>query len=183
MNEMTPPAKSDYHVAAQQFKIPIRVLYRLNSIGVIDQPLTDVDRQFLTSLRKIWGKSWFLRSQISRLSKSQREAYLFRRPELTEKWERWTYSRYFHNDIRRGTDNRMLNPEERILIDQMIDDLEEIFRIKVTPRILRRIKEIRTLAQRDKSRLKAKEMDILPIPPSQEEQNRLHAELMEYIYS
>ncbi|MDH3544295.1 MAG: hypothetical protein OET55_00060 [Desulfuromonadales bacterium] len=138
---------------AKKVKLPVKAVGRLQNMGEIDRPITCANFDFLKSLEKIWGNHFFLRLQLARLSIKQREE-LIKRPELASKWERWLYSRYFFNKIKRGHSEKMINPEERIIVEDTLEMIEEMFHVPNCENTRTRYLEIRQMANNDRKKVK-----------------------------
>lgn len=137
---------------AGKVNLPLEVVGRLQNIGVIERPITCSDFDFLKSLRKVWGNHFFLRKQLARLSKKQREE-LIKRPELACKWERWLYSKYFFNEIKRGYGGKMINPERRIPVEETLETIEEMFKVPNCENTRIRYLKIRDMANNDRKKV------------------------------
>ena len=72
------------------------------------------------------------------------------RPELATKWEKWIYTRYFENEIRRGHGNRLIYPEKRIMVEDLAETIEEMFGVPNCENTRVRIRKIREMAYNDK---------------------------------
>lgn len=148
---------------AAKVNLKVKVVGRLQDLGIISSPITCDDFEFLKSYRKTWGVHFFLRNQIAKLSQSQRED-LLKRPELSNKWERWTYDKYFSNKIEYGHGGRMITPERRILIEELAEDIESMFRVPNCKNTRDRIEKIREIANNDRKKVsqgKATERSVL----------------------
>ncbi|MDG5469962.1 hypothetical protein P9J64_16715 [Deltaproteobacteria bacterium IMCC39524] len=137
---------------AFKLDLPVKVVGRLQNIGEIGRPITCNDFENLKFFAKIWGNHFFLRCQISKLSQKQREE-LIKRPELSSKWERWIYSKYFFNKIEYGHGGRMINPERRILINEIAEDIESIYRVPNCKNTRDHILKIRQMANNDRKKV------------------------------
>ncbi len=146
-------------VIAERVKLPIKVVGRLQDIGVIGTPITCDDFEFLKSYEKTWSNHFLLRSQLAKFSQRQREE-IIKRPELGNKWERWVYAKYFFNKFEYGHGNRMINPESRIRIESLAEEIESMFHVPNCQNTRDRIRKIREMAFNDKKKvLKAKETE------------------------
>jgi hypothetical protein len=138
---------------AQKVGLPVKVVGRMQDMCVINRPITCSDFDLLKSIKRVWGNHFFLRCQLARLSKKQREE-LIKRPELSEKWRRWAYARFFLKDIRYGHGGRMINPEQRTFIDAMAEDIESIFGVPNCQNTRDELKKIREMAYNDRKKVK-----------------------------
>jgi hypothetical protein len=138
---------------AMKVKLPLKAVGLLQNLGVIDRPITCVNFDFLKDLEKVWGKNPFLRMQLAKFSKKQREE-LIKRPELVKKWERWLYSRYYSNEINYGHGGRMVNPEQRIIMEETLEMIEKIFGVPNCENTRIRYLEIRQMAYNDRKKIK-----------------------------
>lgn len=147
---------------AERVALPIKVVGRLQDMGVIGSPITCDDFDFLKFFRITWGNVFLLRSQLARFSQKQREE-LISRPELAEKWQRWVYSRYFFNEIEYNDDRRMLNPGARIRVSSLAEDLESLFYVPNCQNTRETILKIREIANNDRKKVMkgASEKDVL----------------------
>lgn len=150
-------------VIAERVRLPIKVVGRLQDIGVIGAPISCDDFEFLKSYEKTWSNHFLLRSQLAKFSQRQREE-IIKRPELANKWERWIYAKYFFNKFEYGHGNRMINPENRIRIDDLAEQVESMFHVPICQNTRDRIKKIREIAFNDKKKVseaKATERSVL----------------------
>jgi len=139
-------------VIAERVRLPIKVIGRLQDIGVIGTPISCDDFEFLKSYEKTWSNHFLLRTQLAKFSQKQREE-IIKRPELANKWERWIYAKYFFNEIEYGHGNRMINPENRIRIDDLAEQVESMFHVPICQNSRDRIKKIREIAFNDKKKV------------------------------
>lgn len=131
----------------------VLALRRLQHIGAISRPINYNDMEFIGRLLLACRDTNFLRSQISNLS-YQRRQDLITRPELSSKWERWAYKRFFTPEIEYGDGGRMLNPEKRIKIFELAAQIESMFGVPNCFNTRERLKKIRTTAFNDRRRSK-----------------------------
>ena len=146
----------DIQKILDQMKFNNAVIHRMKKLGVLDDPISDEDVDFLRRLLGIWGKAFFVRAQICHLSYAQRKSMYERRPALLNNWERYVYSIYYENEIEIGDGNRMLTPQRRIRVRAFAEEVSEIFGMQHTRRLEDRIRVIARMAQRDRSRAKKK---------------------------
>ena len=146
----------DIQKILDQMKFNNAVIHRMKKLGVLDDPISDEDVDFLRRLLGIWGKAFFVRAQICHLSYAQRKSMYERRPALLNKWERYVYSIYYENEIEIGDGNRMLTPQRRIRVRAFAEEVSEIFGMQHTRSLEDRIRVIARMAQRDRSRAKKK---------------------------
>ncbi len=139
-------------VIAERVRLPIKVIGRLQDIGVIGAPITCDDFEFLKSYEKTWSNHFLLRCQLAKFSQRQREE-IIKRPELSNKWERWIYAKYFFNKFKYGHGGRMINPENRIRIDDLAEQVESMFHVPNCQNTRDRIKKIRETAFNDKKKV------------------------------
>lgn len=148
---------------AERVKLPVKIVGWLRGIGVISSPISCDDFEFLKCYAKTWANSFLLRSQLAKFSQKQREEFI-KRPEFSNKWERWIYSRYFFNEIKYGHEGRMINPENRIKVDDLAEQVESMFHVPNCQNTRDRIKKIRETAFNDKKKVsetKATERAVL----------------------
>lgn len=137
---------------AEYVDLPVKVVGRLQDIKIIGSPITVEDMLFMQAYRKSWGNTFLMKCQLANLSIKQREELMVR-PELSSKWERWVYSRYLYNEIEYGAEGLMLTPHNRIIIDRIADDIENLFHVPKTQKVLKRIKKIREMAYNDRKKI------------------------------
>ena len=132
--------------ASDNYGIPQKALYAAQREGLIGNPILAADRSFLDRLASGWGKMWFLRLQVARLGRRERQ-HLVQSPEFTNAWERFVYGRYLT-----WTEN-----QKRIRIDTLIDEVLERFPKLTVPRhlIYKGIKSIRSRVKEDKAYARA----------------------------
>jgi len=166
-DEMGPPGSVPVPLSmteiAQKVGLPIKVVGRVQDLGVLNRPITCSDFEFLKSLRKLWGNHFILRCQLARLSQEQRED-LIMRPELSEKWKRWVYAKFFFKDIKYGHGGRMINPDQRTFIYALTEEVESIFGVPNCQNTRDELKKIREMAYNDRKKtkqLRATEREVL----------------------
>ena len=172
-----------FHEICDSVDLPQKVVRRLQRDGAIGKPICYEDFWRLHWLKKhIWGKPYFLRQQVKRYSKKQRENLILKRPELDEKWKRWVYEQYMRQGLERGTGGRLLNPEKRIYMKRLSRDLHEIFGVSPYPGVRMTLKKIRAKAYRDiskqrKALVALEENKSMQVPMSNEELTDMLIEL------
>ena len=134
--------------------LPVKVVGRLQDMKVIGSPITCGDLDFLHQYRMTWRNAFLMKCQLADYSRKQR-AELLTRPEFTTKWEKWVYSRYIFTDIGYGRGNRMIRPEKRIRIDQLLEQVQDMFNVPDCFNTRQRILKIRQIAQNDKKKISA----------------------------
>lgn len=147
---------------AKAVGLPIKVVGRLQDEKAIGRPILESDLDFLRSYQRVWGNWFFIRSQLSSLSQSQRTE-LLKRPELSSKWERWAYATILKSKIEYRDDGTVANPHDRIRIHDLADEIESIFGIPKTENLLNRLKKIRETAYNDKRKAKCGQEDLSKI--------------------
>jgi len=167
---------------AEQYGLTTKVLIRLQRDQLIGKPICRRDIRFLEGLSKVWSRPWYIRQQVSRYSKAQRQRLILDRPELSEKWQRWVYRQYLDSDIERGTGGRMLNPERIIKIRLLCNTLEQMFNLKPTPQVVATIKIIRKKAYRDKAKLKRQDQGLDHKPQNVEEGGGVSSSFLDQEY-
>jgi hypothetical protein len=132
--------------------LKVKVVGHLQDKGVIASPINCGDFEFLKGYAKTWEDSFLLRTQLAKFSEKERKE-MIKRPELSKKWERWVYSKYFFSNFRYGHGGRMINPEDRIKIYDLAEQVESIFRVPNCQNTRDRIKKIRETAYNDKKKV------------------------------
>ena len=140
---------------AKLVDLPVKVLGRLQDTGVIHRPIDCGDFEFLKTLRKIWGNAFLLRCQLANFSGPRRKDLILR-PGLTSKWERWVYGRFFFNPLYYDHNGNMVNPKDRIRIEDVADYVQYRFGVPKCANTLDRILKIRRDSNNDKKRIRAK---------------------------
>lgn len=146
------PVEASMTEIAREADLPIKVVGRLQDLGVIGRPILYSDLFFLKTYRKVWANIFLLRCQMAGFSRSQRED-LVKRPTLVSKWERWAYARSFFNQIDYDRHGRMLNPKDRIFIEDMAEQIQELFGVPKCETTLKRLAKIKEYANNDKKRV------------------------------
>ena len=137
--------------ASVAYGIPQKALRTAQRVGQIGNPLTSADRAFLARLSKGWGKVWFLRPQVARLGRTERQQ-LIQAPQFTAAWERYIYGVYLNRT----------SEQRRIKIDNLIIDVQERFPNLTMPRhkLYKGIRAIRDQVKEDKAYAKAKNIPL-----------------------
>lgn len=137
---------------AKKVDLPVEVVARLQDMDLIGNPITYDGVEFLKNFHKTWEDKFLIRSQLASFSQAQRKV-LIKITELSEKWERWVYLKYLESDIKYDFSGRMMNPEDRILIKDVAELVEDIFCIPNCNNTLKRIEKIREIAYNDKRKI------------------------------
>ena len=173
------PAPYSIKEIAEKVGLTQDVIYRLQDDFVISETPTYRDLDILERIRRIWGKAFFLKKQIAKLSKQQRED-LITRPELATKWEKWVYSIYLKNEIAFGIGGRMIDPRQRIKVEYLAQTIESMFGIPNCYNLRQRIKKIREVAYNDKKKVKSRSTTVESLCISRGVPlNRVHLEIGE----
>jgi hypothetical protein len=115
--------------------IPKRTLSYLHRMGIIEDPLRQVDVTSLQFFEQIWGNKELLRAQLSRLSIRTRLSFL-RTADLSSKWERYAYSRYYN-----------LPPGKELPMRTVIEEIQTTFQFLLKKQQIIRLYQIRNRVQ------------------------------------
>jgi hypothetical protein len=164
---------------AEDLGLPQEVIYRFQDDHVVNRPLTYRDIGTLELIRIFWGKSFYLKKQIARLSKRQRED-LITRPEFATKWEKWVYSIFIKNEIAFGLGGHMIDPSKRIKIEYLMQTIESMFGVPDCYDNRCRVRKIREIAYNDKKKVKDRSATVESLCFSRGVPlNRVHLEIDE----
>jgi hypothetical protein len=173
------PAPYSIKEIAEKFGLTQDVIYRFQDDFVISEAPTYRDLDVLERIRRFWGKAFFLKKQIAKLSKQQREE-LITRPELATKWEKWIYTIYLKNEIAFGIGGHMIDPSQRIKVEYLAETIESMFGIPNCYNLQQRIKKIREIAYNDKKKVKNQRTTVESLCISRGVPlNRVHLEIGE----
>ncbi|MCP4338625.1 MAG: hypothetical protein GY799_06970 [Desulfobulbaceae bacterium] len=120
---------------ARVTSIPKRTLSYLHRMGIIEDPLRQDDLTSLHFFEQIWGNKELLRAQLSRLSIRTRLSFL-RTADLSSKWERYAYSRYYN-----------LQPGKELPIRTVIEEIQTTFQFLLKKQQIIRLYQIRNRVQ------------------------------------
>lgn len=151
--------EGEFGEIAASFGLTKVALRRLQQASVVGWPLTGQDAQFLQRLQRLWGKAWFLRAQMARMSASNR-ARLFERPELVSSWERWAYRRILLAEVSYGDGGRMLNPEDRAKLVDMLSFIQDVYGVPATDKVRARLRQIRRMAYSDRKKAQSGRLSL-----------------------
>jgi hypothetical protein len=115
--------------------IPKRTLSYLHRNGIIEDPLRQADLTNLHFFEQIWGNKELLRTQLSRLSIRTRLSFL-RTADLSSKWERYAYSRYYN-----------LQPGKELPMRTVIEEIQTTFQFLLKKQQIIRLYQIRNRVQ------------------------------------
>ncbi len=132
---------------AKTSKIPLKTLRWMERIKTINDPLTDNDLIGLKLQEKLWGMHDFLRPQITKKGKKDKEA-LFDTCDLETKWERYAYSRFMN-----------MEPDKRLFMKVLITEIELTYRFKLSDFDIRKLYRVRKRVHRAKERQVIKEQN------------------------
>ena len=137
--------------ASSLYDIPQKALRAAQRAGQIGNPITADDKAFLSRLAKGWGKTWFLRPQVARLGRTERQQ-LIQAPQFTAAWERYIYGVYLNRT----------SGQRHIKIDNLIIDVQERFPKLTMPRhkLYKGIRAIRDQVKEDKAYAKSKNIPL-----------------------
>ncbi|HIP40583.1 MAG TPA: hypothetical protein EYG88_14650 [Desulfocapsa sulfexigens] len=116
---------------ARQSKLPLKTLCWMVKEKFINDPLDEFDLLSLELLEKVWLKWDFLRPQLLKFSRKDRQA-LIETTDLKTRWERYAFSRY-----------RNLAAEEKITMKQLIFEIEMNFNFLLNKWQKKRLYQIR----------------------------------------
>ena len=132
-----------FEEASEQYKLPLKVLYRLRELDLIyGDMLTDCDARTVEIVSRIYGDSFLLRAQIAKLSRVRREN-LIRTPDLA-KWERYVINRYVNHITKKSAG--------RLYVRQIADEISRYYGILKSSATIRRIYQLRKRAYKDLER-------------------------------
>jgi hypothetical protein len=136
--------------------IPLKALKVMVKRGVIHENLRKSDLIVLKSCEKLWGCWEYQRHQISKYNKEERQR-LISNPEYS-KWERWAYT-------------RMMNTPQgkKIILKNIIKELEYAYLIELEPGQIKRIYEVRKKVYNDKKAMEKKAQAITDYLPDNEQ--------------
>jgi hypothetical protein len=120
--------------AADHFRIPHSDLQAMEKEGLLTEPLDRSSIDNLTFLSQFWGRSYWLKRQLSRMNTKTRHA-LVRTSDLG-KIGSCIFNRYYNAE--KG---------ERNPAKQVADELNRYYSIPVTGKLLREIRTIRRKAE------------------------------------
>lgn len=128
-----------YKEASQKFKLPLKVLYRLSELKLINNDhLTDLDARTLLIVARIYGDPVLLRAQISKLSLASRIS-LITAPDLA-KWERYIVNRYVNHIAEKSGG--------RLYVKQIADEIRRYYGVQKSSSVIKRIYSLRKRAYR-----------------------------------
>lgn len=116
--------------AITEFKpISQKVLKRLADDGIIKNPFTDGDQQFLASLCRIWTNEWYV-AQMNKSFKPEKRAVMLAFPDFG-KIERYTLSSYLN-----------LKPRMELRVKDMAARIQKHFKVEYPHFKIRRVRQI-----------------------------------------
>ncbi len=115
--------------------LPKRILRYLHRTGEIKDPLSREDIICLHFLEQIWGNKELLRAQLNRLSLKARLSFL-QTANLSTKWERYAYSRFYN-----------LAPGSKLPMQMLIEEIQTTFCFQLNKQKINRLYTIRNRAQ------------------------------------
>lgn len=138
---------------AKEVDLPADVIAKFQELSVVHKPITYDDVELLKIIQKAWGNKTLIRSQLANYTRTQR-IKLIKITDLSEKWERWVYLRFMENDIRYDSAGKMINPEDRILVNNLAEQVEDLYCVPNCNHTRKRIKKIREIAENDKQKIR-----------------------------
>lgn len=115
--------------AAQLVNLPLKVLYRLRTDGVIGDPVSDADLRGLAMMRHIWGQVWYIRCMISPLSQTYRRK-IFLEPEMSRA-ERYALTCYLN-----------AKSGERVFVKDIIGKVKHYLNVTLTDHQVAKVREV-----------------------------------------
>ncbi len=116
---------------SKRSRVPLKSLRALVKAGTIHDPLTDDERKGLEFLSKTWANRDLLRAQLATFSLARRKS-LMETVDLKTKWEIYAFSRF-----------RNLEPDAKLPIKFVIEEIEDIYRFKLNIFQKRRVYKVR----------------------------------------
>ena len=96
----------------------------------------------------IFGRIWFLRAQLVKSNKAERQS-LIERPELLS-WERWVYNRFLALKTKRAApDQTGTPPGQRLYLSSLLRTLKRFFRCLHPRETKGRLLQLRKMAAND----------------------------------
>lgn len=154
--------------ASKEVDLPEHIVGELIQSGV---PFTYGGLDFMRLFRKVLEAVDGLNKPITQSLR------LFSDPDLNAPWKRWVYQCYMNNKIKYDSQGKMLNPEKRIIVEDMAQDLIERFGLNDTPWLRREILKIREKANNDKKRSREKDIPISEVSAQRQAQYELKLHL------
>jgi hypothetical protein len=139
------PVDIEFDQIARQVGLPAYVLRKAQEEGALSDPLMSGDLDALRCVRRLYGKSWFLRAQLAKSNKAERQS-LIRRPELLP-WERWAYQQFLTRKIEVAGGSAA--PGQRLYLSTLLKTIEMVFRVPASEMTKSRLLQIRKMASND----------------------------------
>jgi hypothetical protein len=115
--------------AAQLVNLPLKVLYRLRTDGVIGDPVADADLRGLAMMGHIWGQVWYIRCMISPLSQAYRRK-IFLEPEMSRA-ERYALTCYLN-----------AKSGERVFVKDIIGKVKHYLNVNLSEQQVAKVREV-----------------------------------------
>jgi hypothetical protein len=132
-----------FEEASKKYKLPIKVLHRLQELGLISgNPLTEDDIHAVEIVSSLYGDMTLLRAQLAKFDRATRED-LVSMAELA-KWERYVVNRY-RNHIARKSGGRLY-------VQQVADEIRRYYGIEKTNEVIKRIYQLRKRTYKELAR-------------------------------
>jgi hypothetical protein len=126
--------------AADKYRIPIKALAKMYRMGLLSLELTSEQLSHIEFISNIWGKNEFIRWQMSKKPKKQREKII--REAGMNKIEQYLYNRYF-NAIKKG---------DKLYKAQLANEVKTYLGVPITDKLFNTIEQMRKKAYYDKTK-------------------------------
>jgi hypothetical protein len=110
-------------------------------------PVTAGDLDALKCVKRLFGKAWFIRAQLTKSNLSERQL-MIQRPELLP-WEKWAYNRFIAQKIEYSSEKRRVPPDKKIVLSPMLRTIEQTFGVPVCQMTKDRLIQVRKMATND----------------------------------
>lgn len=115
--------------AAQLVNLPLKVLYRLRTDGLIGDPVSDDDLRGLAMIAHIWGQAWYIRCMVAPLNQAYRRKILLE-PDMSRA-ERYALSCYLN-----------AKSDERIIVKDVIGKIKHYLNTTLSEQQILKVREI-----------------------------------------
>ncbi len=140
------PVELSFQNICRQVDLPQNLVRRAQREGVIGTPVTESDLDALKAVRQVFGKAWFIRAQLLRFNKQERESLIRRQP--LKEWEKFAYENFLRGKMSCDGEGAA-QKGGRLYITPLMKTIELRFQIPVNKQTKQRLLQVRKLASND----------------------------------
>ena len=125
-----------FHEVTSKYNIPLKALYELHKRDIIPYEIDQEHEKIIEHISHVWGKDIFIRMQLAKKSKKQREKIMTEADMDLNRIELYIYNRYI-NSLKEG---------KRISQPQVINEVKTYLRVPRSKKLTETVEKMRKRA-------------------------------------